>query len=351
MKRLKEVKSLLLFVVCFILLLFFGIAPSHSSNYSSPEKAFTAFVDAIQTKNVDKAFTLDFHQQKATSGKFKHEIAEMKTRYAKSFEGNPSICPATYGAVPCNEIKYRNIVTDIRLLIPNGSRYKLLEIVYADADKSVARILTKIQYTEQNHPVFADNLIAVQVYRGGITPIPPAFSGFGILATDNTLLSVKQCGSNNKFPFRFNRKEIAEALLEIRARKTGNSWLISNLKYNKEKLFSKYEQRKNRIMKNVRQYTKRVSGKSLREGEESTAYLMLEAKRGNVFFDHKDHGLLFACDNCHHEKQKDRSVSCSGVNCHGPDSDPKRVDALHANCIGCHNECEKGPIKCVHCHY
>ncbi len=86
---------------------------------------------------------------------------------------------------------------------------------------------------------------------------------------------------------------------------------------------------------------------------EEPVRLMLKTTAGSVFFDHKTHtadeGYGFACDDCHHEEQED-SKSCSGEDCHGPDSDPKRGDALHANCKGCHEDSGAGPVECSACH-
>ena len=81
--------------------------------------------------------------------------------------------------------------------------------------------------------------------------------------------------------------------------------------------------------------------------------LMFKTNAGKILFDHKTHsddaGYGIACDDCHHEEQEGTS-SCSGEDCHGPDSDPKRGDALHMNCKGCHEESGAGPVECAACH-
>jgi hypothetical protein len=81
--------------------------------------------------------------------------------------------------------------------------------------------------------------------------------------------------------------------------------------------------------------------------------IMFKTMAGKVLFDHKTHaaegGYGIACDECHHEQQENSS-SCSGEDCHGPDSDPKRGDALHTNCKGCHEQGGAGPVECGACH-
>lgn len=86
---------------------------------------------------------------------------------------------------------------------------------------------------------------------------------------------------------------------------------------------------------------------------EEPVRLMLETSAGSILFDHKTHtadaGYGLACDDCHHETQ-DGSNSCSGEDCHGPESDPTRGDALHTNCKGCHEDGGAGPVECSACH-
>jgi hypothetical protein len=89
------------------------------------------------------------------------------------------------------------------------------------------------------------------------------------------------------------------------------------------------------------------------ETPEEPVRLMFKTTAGKVLFDHKTHtaedGYGLACDDCHHEEQ-DESSSCSGEDCHGPDSEPTRADAVHTNCKGCHEEGGAGPVECAACH-
>ncbi len=86
---------------------------------------------------------------------------------------------------------------------------------------------------------------------------------------------------------------------------------------------------------------------------EEPVRLMFKTSAGSILFAHKTHtsddGYGLACDECHHEQQED-TMSCSGEYCHGPDSDPKRGDALHINCKGCHEDGGAGPVECAACH-
>ena len=86
---------------------------------------------------------------------------------------------------------------------------------------------------------------------------------------------------------------------------------------------------------------------------EEPVRLMFKTSAGSILFDHKTHasddGYGLGCDECHHEEQDD-TMSCSGEYCHGPDSDPKRGDALHINCKGCHEDAGAGPVECAACH-
>jgi len=63
---------------------------------------------------------------------------------------------------------------------------------------------------------------------------------------------------------------------------------------------------------------------------------VLEAKQGNVTFDHANHAAV-KCDVCHGE------------------GEPKAMgkmekDVAHKMCQGCHKEQKKGPQKCADCH-
>ncbi len=82
---------------------------------------------------------------------------------------------------------------------------------------------------------------------------------------------------------------------------------------------------------------------------------------GNVLFSHKIHsteeGYGLACEDCHHELlegESDNPVACS--ECHDPEEGdeemPKRADAFHQQCTGCHKDYEAGPLEkeCALCH-
>ncbi len=74
-------------------------------------------------------------------------------------------------------------------------------------------------------------------------------------------------------------------------------------------------------------------------------------KKGTVTFDHAKHQgeLKIACADCHHT---DGYAKCSS--CHVKKADGKKLGykkAMHNNCIGCHKEMKKGPVKgCKSCH-
>ena len=91
--------------------------------------------------------------------------------------------------------------------------------------------------------------------------------------------------------------------------------------------------------------------------------LMFYTSAGKVLFDHKTHmditGYGISCGDCHHtlaEDEYDNATSCS--ECHEAETDdeavPKRSDAFHQQCIGCHVEFGKGPADtsedCSSCH-
>ena len=89
------------------------------------------------------------------------------------------------------------------------------------------------------------------------------------------------------------------------------------------------------------------------EPPEEPVRLMMKTTAGSILFDHKTHasddGYGVACDDCHHEEQDD-TMSCSGEDCHGPEADVSRGDALHTNCKGCHEDGGAGPVECAACH-
>ena len=87
--------------------------------------------------------------------------------------------------------------------------------------------------------------------------------------------------------------------------------------------------------------------------------LMFKTSAGKVLFDHQTHtdisGYGFSCGDCHHtltaEEYAD-AQSCS--ECHEDETEdaevPKRSDAFHQQCIGCHQDFGAGPEDCSSCH-
>jgi hypothetical protein len=89
--------------------------------------------------------------------------------------------------------------------------------------------------------------------------------------------------------------------------------------------------------------------------------LMFDVTAGKVLFDHKTHhtdtGYGISCGDCHHTLDEDEyadAQSCS--ECHDPDEGdeetPKRADAFHQQCAGCHEGYGAGPLEkdCSACH-
>ena len=89
--------------------------------------------------------------------------------------------------------------------------------------------------------------------------------------------------------------------------------------------------------------------------------LMFDVTAGKVLFDHKTHhadnGYGISCGDCHHtlsEEEYADAVSCT--ECHDPDEGdeeiPKRADAFHQQCTGCHEGYGAGPLEkeCSACH-
>lgn len=83
--------------------------------------------------------------------------------------------------------------------------------------------------------------------------------------------------------------------------------------------------------------------------------IMMKNAGGKVLFTHKEHysdtGYGFACDDCHHELDDLSQPVTPCIECHLEDGDDpiKRSDALHSQCIGCHEEAD-GPVACAACH-
>ncbi len=97
------------------------------------------------------------------------------------------------------------------------------------------------------------------------------------------------------------------------------------------------------------------------EAPEQPLRLMFKVAAGNVLFDHKTHesvsGYGISCRDCHHELEEDDGEEAQACGeCHDPDEGdeevPKRGDAFHRQCTGCHEEFEAGPTEseCAKCH-
>ncbi len=90
--------------------------------------------------------------------------------------------------------------------------------------------------------------------------------------------------------------------------------------------------------------------------------LMFDVTAGKVLFDHQTHtsefGYGLSCRDCHHElEEEDDDMDAQPCGeCHDPDEGdeetPKRADAFHQQCAGCHEEYDSGPLEkeCSTCH-
>jgi hypothetical protein len=116
------------------------------------------------------------------------------------------------------------------------------------------------------------------------------------------------------------------------------------------------------------------------QAPEEPIRLMYATNAGKVLFDHKTHaskmGFALACADCHHHPD-DGDIDAVGCGkCHPVESQegvvpeyclechdvsevedaqyPKRSDAFHLQCIGCHDQFDKGPgsgsENCSKCH-
>lgn len=63
----------------------------------------------------------------------------------------------------------------------------------------------------------------------------------------------------------------------------------------------------------------------------------MEAKNGNVTFNHKAHSESMDCQSCHKDQDTPSKLELD-------------KDAAHALCKGCHQEKGGGPTKCGECH-
>ena len=93
-----------------------------------------------------------------------------------------------------------------------------------------------------------------------------------------------------------------------------------------------------------------------KKAPEQPIRIMFKSTAGKILFDHKEHasesGYGLDCNDCHHdlEEEGDRPQACG--ECHGTDDDdaPKRSDAFHDQCKGCHEDGDSGPVECSECH-
>jgi tetratricopeptide (TPR) repeat protein len=222
-------------------MILFGTNQLSAAKQDEPSKTFNAFLEAIQIKDIDRAFELDYDQQKKLYGKFEYEKAEQKKEYAKSFEGNPSICPNRINpikGVPCTGTDKRNKVTELRLFIPEGAKFKILETVLYGQNKSKCRILLRVEYTKSNNPILIENLKSIDVHDHlQIPPVPPAFiPRTGIITPNNIFFSSKLAGNGKlKYPISFEKKAFKQVFIEVGAVKINDYWMIDYTKLIKEK--------------------------------------------------------------------------------------------------------------------
>ncbi len=88
------------------------------------------------------------------------------------------------------------------------------------------------------------------------------------------------------------------------------------------------------------------------------ARIMFKSVGGKVLFDHKTHisdsGYGISCTDCHHNLEEGDTNPQTCGECHESESEdpdvPKKSDALHNQCIGCHKDAGAGPEKCSSCH-
>jgi len=103
--------------------------------------------------------------------------------------------------------------------------------------------------------------------------------------------------------------------------------------------------------------------------------IMFKVTAGKVMFTHKTHaaesGYAVDCFTCHHHPEGDDAALRACGDCHGAsekrtepntcrechsegeldtEETPKRSDAFHDQCIGCHKENDAGPNECSECH-
>ncbi len=86
--------------------------------------------------------------------------------------------------------------------------------------------------------------------------------------------------------------------------------------------------------------------------------VLFKSVQGKVLFSHRVHfdknSYGFDCSDCHKCDEEDGENPASCGECHmhdsGNDYVPKRSDALHQQCTGCHVNTGLGPEECAGCH-
>jgi hypothetical protein len=211
---------------------------------SGPDHAFLSFVQAVEGGDVERAFSLEAIPKTRLSGKFKDEIDATKREYAKHFEGSPSRYSGPVGTPritgwPIKDLGKSSLVSDIRLLIPKGSTYKISDIVYSDKpvneyQREAARLLIEVQYSAENHPVYVSSMRGIPIQSGGgLAPIPSVFGGKCIFTVDDPFFSVREYSSEyspHKTRLEYDRKDVKRAVLDVVALKIDGSWLIGQHK-------------------------------------------------------------------------------------------------------------------------
>lgn len=92
------------------------------------------------------------------------------------------------------------------------------------------------------------------------------------------------------------------------------------------------------------------------EVPEEPVRMLFKGSAGDVLFTHQIHTEDYDldCASCHHNLDDgDEEYNCS--ECHEPGASEDddlmgRTDAMHAQCIGCHEEMGAGPVECATCH-
>lgn len=110
-------------------------------------------------------------------------------------------------------------------------------------------------------------------------------------------------------------------------------------------------------------FTTGAMAKKANEAPDSVTINAAQAKQPAVVFPHKAHVALTGCDTCHHTSKgltaasKDDVPTCTS--CHLKPEKPEtpsmaemsmKKNPFHMDCVDCHKEKGKGPVKCADCH-